>query len=186
MCGWTMKLIKRAVIKPAQIIDIDVVFKLYDEATDYQKTKFDKTWNGFERSLIEREINESRLFKILEAGTVACVFSIAFSDAMIWGEKDRDSSVYLHRIATNPAFRGKGYVLKIIKWAKKYAYENEINFVRLDTFGDNQRLIDYYVRCGFTFLGVINPQNTTGLPAHYKGISLSLFEIEVLLNKEQF
>lgn len=167
-------------IEKALLRDVDVVFRLYDLATAYQKTKFNKTWSGFEQELIECEMSEGRLWKIVEGNEISCIFSIAFSDALIWGEKDQDAAIYLHRIAVNPAFRGKAYVRKIIEWAKNYASERGIEFIRLDTFGDNKELIAYYIKCGFTFLGLTSPQNTSDLPAHYEGISLSLFEIEVL------
>ena len=169
-------------IEEATLKDIDEVFRLYDLATRYQKTKTNKTWNGFKRELIETEISENRLWKIIEEDQIACVFSIAFFDELIWGEKDEDPSIYLHRIATNPACRGRGYVKMIIQWAREYALANDIKYIRLDTFGDNHALIDYYVRCGFKFLGLTSPKNTNELPKHYEGISLSLFEIEVLSN----
>lgn len=169
-------------IVEAVLEDIDEVFRLYDLATSYQKTKTDKTWSGFERELIETEISERRLWKIIENNEIACVFSIAFSDELIWGKKDQDPSIYLHRIATNPDYRGKGYVKKIIQWAEEYALANGIEYIRLDTFGDNHALIGYYVKCGFKFLGLTSPKNTDELPKHYEGISLSLFEIEVLSN----
>lgn len=169
-------------IEKAVIGDIDDVFRLYDLATSYQGTKTDKTWNGFERELIECEINEGRLWKIIEDEEIACIFSIAFSDELIWAERDVDPSIYLHRIATNPMFRGKRYVKRIVRWAKEYALANGIKYIRLDTFGDNYALIDYYVKCGFKFLGLTSPKNTSELPKHYDGISLSLFEIAVLSN----
>lgn len=175
-----MKLKSSMVIEKAVMNDTDAIFGLYDLATVYQKTKFSKSWSGFERELIEREIGDGRLWKIVEGSGISCIFSIAFSDALIWGEKDQDSAIYLHRIAVNPAFRGRGYVREIIEWARDYAYDRGIKFIRLDTFGDNQELIAYYIKCGFTFLGLTSPQNTRDLPAHYEGISLSLFEIEVL------
>lgn len=167
-------------IEEATLEDIDEVFKLYDLATSYQKTKTDKTWKGFEWELIVTEISENRLWKIVEVDQIACVFSITFTDELIWGEKNKDPSIYLHRIATNPSFRGRGYVKMIIHWAESFALANNIKYIRLDTFGDNYALIDYYVRCGFKFLGLTSPKNVNELPKHYKGISLSLFEIEVL------
>ncbi len=57
--------------------------------------------------------------------------------------------------------------------------EVEKKCVRLDTWGDNQKLIDYYQNCGFSFLGVITPQKTINLSKHYERISLSLFEIKL-------
>lgn len=171
--------VKQVMIERAVLEDVDYVFKLYDLATAYQKMKSDRSWNGFERELIENEISENRLWKIVDNSEIACVFSISFSDELIWGEKDKDPSIYLHRIATNPDFRGKGYVKTIIEWAKKYALANGLKYIRLDTFGDNHALIDYYIKCGFKFLGLTSPKNTNELPKHYEGISLSLFEIEV-------
>ena len=49
----------------------------------------------------------------------------------------------------------------------------------MDTWGDNQKLIDYYQDCGFKFLGVTTPEISDALPKHYVGISLSLFEIDI-------
>jgi RimJ/RimL family protein N-acetyltransferase len=162
--------------------DIVTVFKLYDKAIGFQKTVFDKHWQGFERSLIEREISENRLWKIVEADEIVCIFSIAFSDSLIWGEKDDKPSIYIHRIVTNPLYRGRGYVKVIVEWAKDYSRKSGKKCVRLDTWGDNQKLIDYYQNCGFSFLGVISLKETNTLPKHYQGISLSLFEIKLRAN----
>ena len=49
----------------------------------------------------------------------------------------------------------------------------------MDTFGDNQKLIDYYVQCGFRFLGLTTLAKADNLPKHYEGASLSLFEIQI-------
>ena len=67
---------------------------------------------------------------------------------------------------------------KIIEWAREYCAINEKQFIRMDTWGDNQKLINYYVKCGFKFIGIVPLENTEGLPSHYKG-SLALFEIKL-------
>ena len=68
----------------------------------------------------------------------------------------------------------------IIHWTKMYCKTHQKDFIRLDTWGDNQKLIDYYSKCGFEFLEIIslNGANTVGLPVHYKG-TLALFEIAI-------
>ena len=88
--------------------DINTIFRLYAAAIEHQKKVSPQQWQGFERSLIETEIAEGRQWKIMVNGQVACIFAITFSDALIWGEKDRDKAVYIHRIVTDPAFRGMG------------------------------------------------------------------------------
>src|SRR5688572_25973957 len=158
--------------------DIPAIFKLYDEAIAFQKKVSDRHWKGFERSLVEKEINEKRQWKIMEGDQVACIFAIAFNDPLIWREKDKDKAIYLHRIVTNPLFRKKYYVKAIKEWTIDFAKKNGIDFVRMDTWGDNQKLLEYYTNCGFNFLGFTKITDTTGLPAHYEGLSLSLFEIK--------
>jgi ribosomal protein S18 acetylase RimI-like enzyme len=159
--------------------DLDEILRLYDAAIEFQKTKFDKTWLPFDRAMIDREIAEKRHWKIVIDDRIACIFSIAFEDPFIWKEKSGEPAIYIHRIVTNPDFRGQKFVPKITEWAHGYVREIGKQFIRMDTWGDNQKLIDYYVACGFDFLGVITPENSADLPKHYSGITLSLFEIEV-------
>ena len=159
--------------------DLDTIFELYDEAVKFQKTVFNKQWQGFERGLVEQEIAENRQFKIVIDGEVACIFAITFTDPLIWKEKDQDPSIYIHRIVTNPRFRGGSFVKEIVKWAKVYAKSIEKKYVRMDTWGDNLRLREYYVSCGFDYLGITVMKNTEGLPKHYEGLSLALFQIEL-------
>ena len=49
----------------------------------------------------------------------------------------------------------------------------------MDTWSDNEKLLEYYTSCGFEYVGVVHLQKSEGLPKHYEGISLSLFEIIV-------
>jgi RimJ/RimL family protein N-acetyltransferase len=160
--------------------DIDILFNLYEQAIEYQKTVFHRTWVHFERSLVETEIKEQRQWKIVENGEIACIFVLTFSDALLWKEKDAQPAIYIHRIVTNPKFRGGFYMNDIIHWAKQYCKAHQKDFIRLDTWGDNHKLIDYYSKCGFNFLEIISLHggNTVGLPVHYKG-TLALFEMPV-------
>ena len=158
--------------------DFDRIFELYDAAIEFQKKVFDKHWKGFEPGLIEQEINDNRQWKILVDGQIACIFAITFEDPYIWKEKEQGDAIYIHRIVTDPSFRGRNFALHITNWAKEYAKSIGKKKVRMDTWGDNQKLIDYYQQCGFEFLGIITPDQKN-LPKHYNGITLSLFEIEV-------
>ena len=162
------------------IEDIDQIFTLYDAAVAFQKTKFNKHWLPFDREMIMNEIHEHRHFKIIIEDQTACIFSISFDDAIIWGGDERNhASIYLHRIVTNPAFRGYKFVTYIKNWALNYGALHNKKLIRMDTWGDNQKLIDYYVQSGFTFIGLKQMEKADNLPKHYEGVSLSLFEIEI-------
>lgn len=160
--------------------DITEIFRLYGLATEYQKTIFPaNTWPTFERKLIETEIQEKRQFKLIIDDRIACVWAITFSDPQIWEERDEDPSIYIHRIATNPDFRGKGLVAALVKWAIGYAKFKQKKFIRMDTCGDNQKLIAHYKQCGFDFMGMVRLQNTDELPRHYQDADVCLFEIKL-------
>jgi Acetyltransferase (GNAT) family. len=159
--------------------DIDSIFKIYDDATEYQKKQTINIWKGFERSLVQKEIEEKRQYKIMVDGEIACVFVINYDDPLIWKERNADPSIYIHRIATNPLFRGGSFVKQIVEWAKDHAKETGKEFIRMDTFSGNDKLNNYYFTCGFADKGITQIGLEDDLPAHYRGGSINLFEIKL-------
>lgn len=160
--------------------DIAEIFRLYRIASEYQKSKQTVVvWPEFERQLVETEVAENRQWKLTIDGEIACVWAIAFSDEQIWEERNADAAIYIHRIATNPNFRGKNFVLLITEWARAYAKDCGKDFVRLDTLGNNVKLIAHYTNAGFRFLGMFDLKNTRGLPGHYHNTPACLFEIKL-------
>ena len=167
-------------IKNVSILDIDYVFRLYKIASEYQREKKKViVWPNFDRNMVETEITEKRQFKMLIENEVVCIWAITFNDEQIWEEKNKDSAIYIHRIATSPNFRGKKMVAKIVDWAKQFADEKEIQFIRLDTLGNNTRLIEHYKEAGFDFLGMHTLKDTSNLPEHYQEDPVCLFEIDL-------
>lgn len=160
--------------------DIPEIFRLYSIASAYQKAKQTVVvWPQFEQQLVETEVAENRQWKLIIDNETACVWATTFSDEQIWEVRNADAAVYIHRIATNPNFRGNNFVSIIVDWARQYAKDNGKDFVRLDTLGNNTRLIDYYTSAGFRFLGLFELKNTEGLPAHYHNEPACLFEIKL-------
>ena len=132
-------------IENCTINDIPEIFRLYRIAADYQRQKQTVVvWPEFSPELVETEVLENRQWKLIIDGQIACIWAITFSDKQIWGERNNDPSIYIHRIATNPDFRGQNFVGKIVAWAKMYAVKNNKDFVRLDTIGNNVKLIEHY------------------------------------------
>lgn len=167
-------------IENVRLEEIDEIFRLYAVASAYQKSK--KTvvvWPEFDRGMVTNEIIENRQFKLLIDDRFVCVWAITFSDAQIWEKRNEDLAIYIHRIATNPDFRGHDFVGAIVSWAKDFAKSHGKQYIRLDTIGDNTRLIDHYCKCGFNFLGMFELANVDELPPHYKEGPAGLFEIDL-------
>ncbi|MGK0494838.1 MAG: ribosomal protein S18 acetylase RimI-like enzyme [Maribacter sp.] len=160
--------------------DITEIFRLYKIASAYQKAiKTVIVWPNFERILVEKEVSEQRQFKLLINNEIACVWAVTFSDEQIWEKRNIDTAVYIHRIATNPNYRGQNFVGAIVTWAKEYAKVNNKRYVRLDTLGENTKLINHYNTAGFEFLGLFDLKNTDTLPTHYKEAPVCLFQIDL-------
>ena len=167
-------------IENSTIEDIDNIFRLYKMASAYQKAKQTVVvWPEFDRQLVETEIAEKRQWKLVIDGDIACVWVITFSDAQIWAVRNADAAIYIHRIASDDKFRGYNFIAIIVAWAKNYARGIGKDFVRLDTIGNNIKLIEHYTNAGFTFLGLFNLTDTSGLPAHYHNGAACLFEIKL-------
>lgn len=167
-------------IENSTIDDISEIFRLYRMASDYQRQKQAVVvWPEFAPELVETEIAENRQWKLMINGQIACIWAITFSDEQIWEEMNSDAAIYIHRIATNPDFRGQNFVNTIVEWAKEYALKQNKDFVRLDTIGNNQGLIKHYTNAGFEFLGMFDLKDTRGLPAHYHNGSAALFQIRL-------
>jgi GNAT superfamily N-acetyltransferase len=166
-------------ISNCTIADIPLMLTFYDMARDLQKEKSNHHWLSFDPAQVKIEIEEHRQWKITEGNTLACIFMTVYDDPYIWGERNAIPSVYLHRIVTHKDHYGKGYVHTIIEWAREHGRKLGKKMLRVDTWGDNPKLVDYYVQCGFRLLEIITPANTTNLPAHYNFISLALLEMPI-------
>lgn len=167
------------IITTSNLDDISEIFRLYKLATDFQKIKFPKNqWPEFDQGFITTEVVENRQFKLLIEDKIACVWAITYSDTQIWEDSENDAAIYIHRIATNPVFRGNNFVQTIVNWSKNYARKQNKQFIRMDTCGKNERLINHYKSCGFDFLGMKKLKNTSELPSHYHNADVCFFEIK--------
>jgi hypothetical protein len=159
--------------------DTNKILSLYEAARSLQMQHKMVVWPSFENSFIENEIRENRQWKLVIDNTIACNWAVTFSDPEIWEEKDRGDAIYIHRICNNPAFRGNRFIDKIVEWAVSYTRQCGRRFIRLDTLGNNTRLIQHYTSARFSFLGIHQLKDTRNLPAHYQTEpDCCLFEID--------
>ncbi|QHI37838.1 hypothetical protein IMCC3317_32210 [Kordia antarctica] len=168
------------ILKNSNSEDIPEIFRLYRLATEFQKVKFpENLWPEFDLKYITTEVVEKRQFKLVIEDKIACIWAITYSDDQIWEHSENDAAIYIHRIATNPEFRGNNFVQIIVDWSKNFARKHHKQFIRMDTCGKNERLIAHYKSCGFNFLGMKKLENTAGLPSHYHNADACFFEIEL-------
>lgn len=173
---------KNITIEKSNLKDVDDILKLYNLARAVQKEKNAVPWGKIDRTQVEQEINDGRQYKLLINGEIATVWLYTFNDKEIWQEKNKDSAIYIHRIATNPKFRGQQMVNRVFVFTEDYAKEHLIKLMGLDTAGFNKGLIKLYTKNGFNYLCTTKIEDYTNLPLHYKDVAVCLFERKVKYN----
>ncbi len=113
-------------------------------------------------------------------GKIACIWATTLNDELIWGSKNNIPSLYIHRIATHPDFRGQNLVKNLVAWANEFGKNQNLVYLRLDTVGLNMGLIQHYKKMGFEFLGSKKLKNTEGLPSHYAKGPVCYFQKDII------
>ncbi|MDP2067705.1 MAG: GNAT family N-acetyltransferase [Lutibacter sp.] len=75
-----------------------------------------------------------------------------------------DKNLYIHRLAVHPNFQGKGFAQKLMNFAENYALENGYKSIRLDTFSQNKRNLQFYEKRNYIKLESIYFPNQSTLP----------------------
>lgn len=166
-------------IETANPHDLQMVYWLFDEAIAYQNRNGYVAWNGYDKVALQKEIQDKRLYKITNGKDILCIFCVLFADPVIWQEREKGDAVYLHRIVVNPNFKGQRCVEKIVNWAKVLAKEEQLKFIRMDTWAANPILMEYYKSFGFEFLEYFTIPETDGISSQYHNLKIALLEMRM-------
>ena len=159
--------------------DRDIIFYLFERAIELQGKNGYKVWDNINKAGLEKDIEKRLQYKILRGDDILCIFSIQHNDPFIWRDKDHDDAIYLHRIVVNPKFKGQKQFEKVLNWAKQFARQNALKFVRMDTWADNKKIIDYYKSFGFEFIENYKTSNASELPTQNRNLDVALLEMRL-------
>jgi ribosomal protein S18 acetylase RimI-like enzyme len=146
-------------IRCAKILEIPEILKL-TRACTWEMIKMGIfQWNEEYPSLKAFEIDISRkeLFVLeLQDMIIGCIAITPLMDeeyiSVEWLTPN-ENNIYIHRLAIDPEYQGKGYARKLMTFAENYARENKYISVRLDTFSQNNRNQTFYEKRGYQKLG---------------------------------
>jgi ribosomal protein S18 acetylase RimI-like enzyme len=159
--------------------DMEAVLGLFDEAIQLQGKNGYKVWNSIDKLALQKDIDEGLQYKIVNGHDILCIFSIQLSDPFIWRDKDQNDAIYLHRIVVNPKFKGQKQFQRVLNWAMQFARQNKLKFIRMDTWADNLKIIEYYQSFGFEFVENYTTTNETKLPIQNRNLDVTLLEMKV-------
>lgn len=159
--------------------DLEQIFKLFEHSILYQEKKGYPVWRDYDKNAIIRDIENKNQYKIIVDSSIAIVFSVCYTDKVIWRELDKDDSIYLHRIVVNPEFKGQKLFGTILNWVIEHAKQKGLRSIRMDTWTENPTIINYYKSFGFSFIENYTTPNTEELPVHNRNLVLTLLEYKL-------
>jgi ribosomal protein S18 acetylase RimI-like enzyme len=159
--------------------DLDSVLWLFEQAMILQGKNGYKVWNNIDRSGLEKDIADGLQYKITRSADIICIFSIQYNDPFIWRDRDQNDAIYLHRIVVHPDFKGQRQFEKVLNWTKDFAQRLNRPFIRMDTWADNKKIIDYYKSFGFELIENYTTPDTTELPIQNRKLDVALLELRL-------
>ena len=72
-----------------------------------------------------------------------------------WLTSALHKSIVVHRLAVKPKHQGKGIAQKLMAFGEEHAWKNDYNSIRLDTFSQNPRNQQFYLKRNYKFIGEV-------------------------------
>jgi ribosomal protein S18 acetylase RimI-like enzyme len=158
--------------------DFSDILWLFEQAMKLQGQNGYIVWNDIDKAGLESDIKKELQYKITKDKGILCIFSVQYNDPFIWRERDKSDAIYLHRIVVNPNFRGQKQFEKVLSWAKQFVRQNNLKFIRMDTWADNEKIIEYYKSFGFKFIENYKTSDSSELPIQNRNLNVALLEME--------
>jgi ribosomal protein S18 acetylase RimI-like enzyme len=163
----------------SEMSDLGQIFELFEHSIDYQEKKGYPVWKNYDKNALLKDIVERNQYKVVMDFKSAIVFSVRYSDKVIWRHLDNGNSIYLHRIVVNPDFKGQKLFGAILDWAIAHSKQKGMSSIRMDTWAENPTLIQYYKSFGFEFIERYMTPDSEELPVHNRKLALALLEYKL-------
>jgi ribosomal protein S18 acetylase RimI-like enzyme len=75
-----------------------------------------------------------------------------------------ENSLYVHRLAINPKFQGRGFAKFMMNYIEHIAEKSKAFSIRLDTFSLNEKNNNLYYKLGYSKLGQIYFRDQSDMP----------------------
>ena len=156
--------------------DLEEIYGFFEHSIQYQEKNGYPVWRNYDKKALVQDIVDKNQYKVIIDSRIGIVFSVRYSDKVIWRHLDDGSAIYLHRIVVNPEFKGRKLFGRILEWVIDHSKQKGINHIRMDTWASNPTIIDYYKKFGFSVIENYTTPDSEELPVHNRKLALTLLE----------
>lgn len=158
------------IIEKATYIDLEKLYAITQSCGKYLIEKGIFQWNDFypSKEILENDIHSQQIWKlVVETKIIGMVVLTEIVDNEYKNIKwltENNNNLYLHRLAVEPKFQGKGYAQKLMDFAENFAVQNKYISIRLDTFSQNEHNQRFYKQRNYIQLESIYLPNQSEFP----------------------
>lgn len=146
----------------ARIEDIAVAWDIVARAKEDMRLQGRTQWQDSYPSEenLTADINAGNGYLLKNDGSVCGYGAVIFSGEPAYDKIDGEwlgsiPYVVVHRLAVNPALKGKGLATVFLQLVEKLALEKGFGSIRIDTNFDNAGMLCVVQKCGFTYCGKV-------------------------------
>jgi len=137
-------------VRQAQPADFEAVMAILEEASQWLLSKSIHQWpaGAFPKTYVANAIERGEFYLARQNGQAAGTIKLQWSDKLIWGDQPDDAG-YVHHLAIRRAFAGHQLGRQLLHWAEGQVAAADKQYLRLDCWGENVKLKQYYERAGY-------------------------------------
>ena len=155
-------------IRPATTADIPALISLVRRIVPLMREAGNFQWDNEypNETVFGQDIEKGQLWVADIAGQLAGVAALTEDQEPEYAQVGFDPSqraVVTHRLAVDPAFRGKGVAAALLAQAEQLALQRGISFLRIDTNSQNEATQKLFPKLGYRYAGEITLSFRPGL-----------------------
>jgi len=156
--------------------DLPRIYQLFEEAILFQQQNHYTGWPSYDKVFIAEDVKNKLLYKLIQQGQISCIFSVCYSDVLIWRQMEKGDAIYLHRVVVNRAIKQAKVFGEVLQWAINQAREKQLKYIRLDTWAENEKIVAYYKSYHFDFIEYYTTPDIESLPLQHRKLRVALMQ----------
>ncbi|MBI6117433.1 GNAT family N-acetyltransferase [Salegentibacter maritimus] len=159
-------------IRKAGITDLSEIKSLTEACAKALQEQNIFQWNKHypSREKLQTDIQNKELYVFEEEKVIISIVVLTPKMDKVYQNIDwlteTGNNLYVHRLATHPAYWGKAYARKMMDFAEEFAKNRNFDSIRLDTFSKNKRNQKFYETRGYIKLGDVYFPHKNEYPFH--------------------
>ncbi|SOD80661.1 GNAT family N-acetyltransferase [Spirosoma fluviale] len=147
-------------IRPATLTDLPALMNLIRHVVPLMRKAGNFQWDEHypNQAVFSEDIAKGQLWVAYVDGLLAGVAALTEDQEPEYaqvGFNVNERAIVTHRLAVDPAFRGRGVAVALLAQAEQLALERSIRFLRIDTNSENQVTQALFPKLGYRYAGDI-------------------------------